>query len=81
MALSLQDLMASGCPYFVRAISVQRPSSLTEKGAEYYLVDSTGEKIKIGESVRRITKNLIYVADTTFVKKYSALFNLGQEFQ
>ncbi|KAH7865546.1 hypothetical protein Vadar_008040 [Vaccinium darrowii] len=81
MELSIQHAMASTCPYFVVGICVKRPAAIPENGAEYFLLDSTGELVKIGDSVWRSTRNLLYVADTTFVRKYSALFHLGQQFK
>ncbi|KAG5514869.1 hypothetical protein RHGRI_036049 [Rhododendron griersonianum] len=37
--------------------------------------------VKIGEAVSRSTHNLIYIADLSFIKKYSVLFELGSQFQ
>ncbi|KAH7866280.1 hypothetical protein Vadar_018068 [Vaccinium darrowii] len=80
MELSIQDRLASACPHFVTAICQHQASTLPRNGAEFFLLDSTGKEIKIGQSEWHSTKNPIYVADTTFIKRYSAVYNLGQCF-
>ncbi|XP_058201368.1 uncharacterized protein LOC131316106 [Rhododendron vialii] len=81
MVLSFQDALASTCPHFVEVLQVRRIRFGNEFGAVYYLRSSNDTVVRVGESASRSTHKLRYIADVPFIKKYSVLFELGEQFE
>ncbi|KAF7151013.1 hypothetical protein RHSIM_Rhsim02G0019200 [Rhododendron simsii] len=81
MAVSFQDALASTCPHFVEVLRVHRSRIGNEFGAVYYRRSSNDTVVRVGESTSRSTHNLQYTADVPFIKKYSILFKLGEQFE
>lgn len=71
MAMSIQDQLASTCHNFMRILRVRN---------EYFLIDERNKGVKVGQAVHEYS-GIRYLADSTFIKKYSCLFALGEVFQ
>lgn len=81
MTVSLKDRLVSTCQYYVETVCVHRSKIGIETGAEYYLRTSNDKLIKAKESLSRSTHNLKYVVVVPFIKKYSTLFELGEQLE
>ncbi|KAG5543780.1 hypothetical protein RHGRI_016512 [Rhododendron griersonianum] len=76
-----EDALASTCPHFVKVLRVRRCRLGIDPGAVYYLRSSNDTVVRVGASTSRSTHNLWYTADVPFIKKYSVLFELGEQFE
>ncbi|KAF7116428.1 hypothetical protein RHSIM_RhsimUnG0029800 [Rhododendron simsii] len=81
MAVSFQDALASTGPHFVEVLRGRLSRIGNEFGAISYLRSSTDTVVRVGESTSRSTHNLQYTANVPFIKKYSVLFELGEQFE
>ncbi|KAG5526312.1 hypothetical protein RHGRI_032557 [Rhododendron griersonianum] len=81
MVVSFQDALASSCPHFVEVLLVRRSRIGSEFGAVYYLRSSNDTVVRVGESTSQSTHYLQYIADVPFIKKYSVLFEFGEQFE
>ncbi|KAG5532702.1 hypothetical protein RHGRI_027111 [Rhododendron griersonianum] len=69
--MSIQDQLASTCHNFMRILRVRN---------EYFLIAERNKGVKVGQAVHEHSA-IRYSADSTFIKKYSSLFALGEVFQ
>lgn len=81
MVLSFEDQLASSCPNFVRTLRIRHSRIITDAGADYYLINTNYKLVKLAYCLVHSCHNFKYVADATFVKKYSSLFDLGHTFE
>ncbi|XP_058193174.1 uncharacterized protein LOC131310269 [Rhododendron vialii] len=66
--------------HFIEVLRVRHCRLGTEPGAVYYLRSSNDTVVRVGESTSRSTHNLQYTTDVPFIKKYSVLFELSEQF-
>ncbi|KAI8530232.1 hypothetical protein RHMOL_Rhmol11G0040100 [Rhododendron molle] len=69
--MSIEDQLASTCHNFVSILRVRN---------EYFLIDERNKGVKVGQAVHD-NAAIRYSAHWNFIKKYSALFELGEVFQ
>lgn len=78
---SFPDMLASTCPSFISIETEKRKNSLQQRGADYYLESAWGNRVLVGTSIPRGTKNLIYFANRDFIIRYSNIYHLGRKFR
>lgn len=81
MALSFRDQLASSCPQFVQALRIRHSRIITDDRADYYLIDTSYNVIKVACSFTHSSNDFKYIAYATFVEKYCSLFVLGRVLQ